>query len=75
MAPDPSPDPLLPVLVGGGVATVVAEAVGDGLFLAEAVGDGLLVATASTAAATCQVPPNAAIPSPLVCPAAESPAK
>ena len=66
MAPDPSPGPLPAVLVGGGVAAVVAAAVGDGPFVAEAVGDGLLVATASAAAATCQVPPNAASPSPLV---------
>ena len=66
MTPDPSPDPLPSVLVGGTVVVLVAEAAGDRLLVAEAAGDGLLVATASAAAATCQVPPNAAIPSPLV---------
>jgi hypothetical protein len=64
VAPGPSPDPA-PVLVGGMVAALVGAAVAD----------GLLVAATRTADATCQTPPNAAIPSPLVCPAAVSWAK
>ena len=72
MAPDPYAGPgAAAVLVGGGVAALVAL----GALGAEAVGDGVGVATADATAATCQTPPMSAIPSPLVSPAAVSWAK
>jgi hypothetical protein len=56
MTPDPSPDSVPSVLVGGMVAVLAGDVAGD----------GLLVVTADATDATCQVPPNAASPSPFV---------